>query len=221
MSCIYASYQFATPWTPPHLNKGTALLSKGQKKRETKGSKHPTTQKQTLEGHWRWNLPPKEPFFLITKEKTCIHQFGLAKHAPQIRNVEDRKGTWIARRKFEHSWKIKTATHWCLPWLIIYYAKWGCEEQTRSCFSTHPEDRHIRPSSEITITETSSWYFRRSPWGISNNSWKSIPACVIQHPKKERLSCQRKFSNKHIFFSFCNQQFKFRKYFHNFTNVKS
>jgi len=91
------------PLDTPHLNKGTALLSKGQKKWETKGSKHPTTQKQTLEGHWRWNLPPKEPFFLITKEKTCIHQFGLAKHAPQIRNVEDRKGTWIARRKFEHS----------------------------------------------------------------------------------------------------------------------
>jgi hypothetical protein len=97
MSCIYASYQFATPWAPPILTKERHFLAKGKRKGKQKAVNTPTTQKQTLEGHWRWNLPPKEPFFLITKEKTCIHQFGLAKHAPRIRNVEDRKGTWIAR----------------------------------------------------------------------------------------------------------------------------
>lgn len=31
-------------------------------------------------------------------------------------------------------------------------------------------DLHILPSNEITIIETSSWYLRRSPWGISSNS---------------------------------------------------
>lgn len=39
-----------------------------------------------------------------------------------------------------------------------------------------PEDFQILPSSEMTITVTSSWYFLRSPCGMSNNSWKSIPA---------------------------------------------
>lgn len=38
-----------------------------------------------------------------------------------------------------------------------------------------PDDFQILPSSDITITVTSSWYFLRSPWGISSNSWKSIP----------------------------------------------
>ena len=31
-------------------------------------------------------------------------------------------------------------------------------------------DLHILPSNEITIIETSSWYLRRSPCGISSNS---------------------------------------------------
>jgi len=84
------------PLDTPHLRKERHFLAKDKKKGKQKAV-NPTTQKQTFEGHWRCNLPPKEPFFLITKEKTCIHQFGLAKHAPQIRNVEDRKGTWIAR----------------------------------------------------------------------------------------------------------------------------
>lgn len=38
-----------------------------------------------------------------------------------------------------------------------------------------PDDFHIRPSREITMTVTSSWYFLRSPCGMSNNSCKSIP----------------------------------------------
>lgn len=37
------------------------------------------------------------------------------------------------------------------------------------------DDLQILPSREITMTETSSWYLRRSPCGISSNSWKSIP----------------------------------------------
>lgn len=39
-----------------------------------------------------------------------------------------------------------------------------------------PEDFHILPSSDMIITVTSSWYFLRSPFGISNNSHNSIPA---------------------------------------------
>jgi hypothetical protein len=31
------------------------------------------------------------------------------------------------------------------------------------CLDNQPADRQILPSSEITITETSSWYLRRSP----------------------------------------------------------
>lgn len=40
----------------------------------------------------------------------------------------------------------------------------------------YPDDLQILPSKETTMTDTSSWYLRRSPWGISSNSWKSIPA---------------------------------------------
>lgn len=40
----------------------------------------------------------------------------------------------------------------------------------------YPDDLQILPSKETTITDTSSWYLRRSPWGISSSSWKSIPA---------------------------------------------
>lgn len=40
---------------------------------------------------------------------------------------------------------------------------------------TYTHDLHIIPSNEITITETSSWYRRLSPCGISSSSWKSIP----------------------------------------------
>ena len=38
-----------------------------------------------------------------------------------------------------------------------------------------PEDFQILPSNEITMTVTSSWYFRRSPCGMSSNSWKFNP----------------------------------------------
>lgn len=53
-------------------------------------------------------------------------------------------------------------------------------------------DLHILPSKEITMMETSSWYLRRSPWGISSNSWKSIPnkmskRAVRQHPHGAQL----------------------------------
>lgn len=43
-----------------------------------------------------------------------------------------------------------------------------------------PDDFHILPSREITMTVTSSWYFLRSPCGMSNNSRKSIPAYETQ-----------------------------------------
>lgn len=39
----------------------------------------------------------------------------------------------------------------------------------------YTQDLHILPSNEITMIDTSSWYFLRSPCGISSNSWKSIP----------------------------------------------
>jgi hypothetical protein len=50
------------------------------------------------------------------------------------------------------------------------------ERKKRIDVNNYPDDLQILPSSETTITETSSWYLRRSPWGISSSSWKSIPA---------------------------------------------
>lgn len=55
-----------------------------------------------------------------------------------------------------------------------------CIEPTES-WTPHryfPDDFQILPSRDITITVTSSWYFLRSPCGISSNSWKSIPATI-------------------------------------------
>lgn len=56
-----------------------------------------------------------------------------------------------------------------------------CIQTTGSWIRSHgyfPDDFQILPSSDTTITVTSSWYFLRSPWGISSNSWKSIPATI-------------------------------------------
>lgn len=43
----------------------------------------------------------------------------------------------------------------------------------QKCF---PDDFQILPSSDTIITVTSSWYFLRSPCGMSSNSFNSIPA---------------------------------------------
>lgn len=47
-----------------------------------------------------------------------------------------------------------------------------------------PDDFQILPSSDITMTVTSSWYFLRSPCGMSSNSWKSIP---VENPSQDRI----------------------------------
>lgn len=47
----------------------------------------------------------------------------------------------------------------------------------------YTDDRHILPSKDITMIETSSWYRRRSPCGMSSNSWKAIPAKPNIHIK--------------------------------------
>lgn len=66
----------------------------------------------------------------------------------------------LAERKRNQKWKKKMKKR----------------RRKRIDVNNYPEDLQILPSSETTITETSSWYLRRSPWGISSSSWKSIPA---------------------------------------------
>lgn len=65
-----------------------------------------------------------------------------------------------------------------------------CSNLSETFHKYFPEDFQILPSSDITITVTSSWYFLRSPCGMSSNSWKSIPAgkkCQFENCRSLRI----------------------------------
>lgn len=55
--------------------------------------------------------------------------------------------------------------------------------------SNHVQDLHILPSKEITTMETSSWYLRRPPCGISSNSPNSIPAFLAARMRSSSTRC--------------------------------
>ena len=109
----------------------------------------------------------------------------------------------------------------------LWYRLWGNLRWKKCCHNAmeltaawrlwshryFPDDFQILPSSEITITVTSSWYFLRSPWGISSNSWKSIPAKIESKINHSRCGLYidsswkaRKFSYKWKS-TYCNKYF--------------
>lgn len=99
-----------------------------------------------------------------------------------------------------------------LRWNFFYHMYRAPTESWRP-HRYFPDDFHILPSSDITITVTSSWYFLRSPCGISSNSWKSIPATIESSYQNYELSnwvvTQKstfiyKWNDTNIFFKWSN-----------------
>lgn len=146
--------------------------------------------------------------FKLTKQKNCWIQREKKKIVyqkeamePRARYPQGEEHTW------ELIWKIKT-NYWIKSFskfpnrtnsielfLIRLFQKriarmqsWRANLVSEVCISIafvvgllsdiYIEDRHILPSSEMIMMETSSWYFLRSPCGMLTSSWNSIPAII-------------------------------------------
>jgi hypothetical protein len=83
--------------------------------------------------------------------------------SPRLTTIMGKMG--IGKKK-----KKKEKAEW-LP-----FQKFICFYVSFHYISIQIDERHILPSKETMMTETSSWYRRRSPCRISSNSWKSKPA---------------------------------------------
>lgn len=80
------------------------------------------------------------------------------------------EGKWVCNKGMGKTVAIKTMNGKIDPtllWMNFLFAAF---------MFIYTDDLHIIPSNEITMMETSSWYRRRSPCGISSNSWNAIPA---------------------------------------------